>query len=375
LFSAEPAFATIWTVETKGLKYDAFCLEKNTMKMGDDPRVLLETARLYYSKGYNKKEIADEMSISQTQVARLLKEAEDKRIVEIKFNPPRLEKLEKELVESFECLREAVVVPAVAVEDYGFQRKMWGEAAAKYLENYLNEKSKKEKTNVKVGLSGGYTVYEMVSALPNAQREIEIYPAAIIGRGPTIEHFDPMALVTLLWAKSGHQPGHAYYATVLPFKKGIIPPQKIIEQNNQLLVENEKVKIVYEKMQTVDIVFSSVGSVFTPPEYANLTRHSTERLLKDVGITKNRLDRSGVIGDLNYCYFDKAGKPVSKWNIFISLDNEHFRKMAEDYPKRRVVIMGGHYKRKILQAVLKRKMCNVLITDEKCAKELIESLS
>jgi DNA-binding transcriptional regulator LsrR (DeoR family) len=47
------------------------------------------------------------------------------------------------------------------------------------------------------------------------------------------------------------------------------------------------------------------------------------------------------------------------------------RQMAQDIPNRQVVVIVGNYKRKALRAVLKGRLCNVLITDRIAAQSLL----
>lgn len=344
------------------------------MKMSDDPRLLLEVARLYFDKELNKKEIAGELNISNTQVARLLAEARKRGIVEIKYSPPRLEKLQVDLVNKFHCLRKSIVVPSIVPhdmkrqdtstpdDDYLFQRRMWGEAAAAYFDENVT-------TDMKVGLSGGYTLYEMISALPKQERDIKIFPSAIIGRGPTIQHLDPLVLVTLLWARSERKP-EANYVTILPFETGETR-EEVIERNKRLVSKNEKVRTVYEGMRQIDILFASVGSVEVSEEYKKYTHHTTIKLLEELGITQSDLTDNGIVGDFNYSFFNADGDPAPQWDVFIGLNVRDLREMAA-HPKKKVVVIAGRHKAEALKAVLKGQLCNVLITDELTAQLLLK---
>jgi deoxyribonucleoside regulator len=336
--------------------------KKRTMKITDDRKTLLEVARLYYEEEITKSEIAKSRGVSNTQVGRLLKEAHERGIVQIKFHPPLLEELGFQLIRRFD-LRKAIVIPSVPNmrKNYEFQRRLWGEAAADYFEETV-------KPGMKVGISGGYTVHEMISALPVRDRRIKIFPTAIIGRGPIIEHLDPVVLVTLLWSKSGRASETAYYVTVPPFERG--SSVETVQRENKLLLKRQKVRTVYEGMKEVDIIFGSIGSVEVPKEYSAHTHHTTIRLLEEIGVTETRLRSEGAVGDINYSFFNENGNTKASWDFFLTLDVEHLRRMAS-LPKKDVVIMAGVYKVVPLKAVLKGRLCNVLITDEQTAIELL----
>ena len=38
----------------------------------------------------------------------------------------------------------------------------------------------------------------------------------------------------------------------------------------------------------------------------------------------------GIVGDVNYSFFDADGRTKSRWNLFLTLDVEHLRQMAAD---------------------------------------------
>jgi hypothetical protein len=82
-------------------------------------------------------------------------------------------------------------------------------------EDKLSEKS----TLVKVGLSGGQTVFEFVKALPEQPRNIILYPTAILGRGDTVlKHVDPIASLMALWVKSGDREDGLFLVTIPPLE-------------------------------------------------------------------------------------------------------------------------------------------------------------
>src|SRR5215208_3462191 len=182
-------------------------------RMSDEDRkkLLLDVAQQFYRDKKSKTKIANTIGVSSTEVARLLQEAREEKIVRFDFSPPKLESLGYELEQRFRWLKKAVVVSSV--KDPLYQRQLIAKAGAEYFEENVKQK-------MKIGIGGGHTIYEMIARLPNRERDIDVYPTAIIGRGPIISHIDPIPLVTLLWAKSGGEPGRAHYVTVPPSDKG-----------------------------------------------------------------------------------------------------------------------------------------------------------
>ena len=329
--------------------------------MTHDPTLLLKVARLYYGDGVSKTDISHEIKASVTQVARLLKEARHRGIVVVDFRPPELEELGAALTERYSFLREAIVIPSH--ENYDFHLTMLGKAAAKFFDERVKAKAR-------VGISGGGTLYEMINALPVQDRDIKMYPTAILGRGPSIEdHIDPTALLTFLWAKSGHREESVYYATVLPFQTGYTYKQ--IREDYDSFLKRDKIRVVYEAMQTVDFVFASIGPVGGPPESRKETRPAAVNLLRDLGITDEDLQSAGAIADLGYNFFDQNGKGRPEWEYFLALGVEHLHSMVLN-PKKHVVAVAGRHKTAAIRAALRGGLVSVLVTDEITARELIE---
>lgn len=328
--------------------------------MTHDPSLLLKVARLYYGDGMSKTDISHEIKASVTQVARLLKEARFLGIVVVDFRPPELQELGAALADRYDSLREAVVIPSH--DNYDFHLTMLGKAAAKYFDERVKAKAR-------VGISGGGTLYEMINALPVQDRDIKMYPTAILGRGPSIEdHIDPIALLTFLWAKSGHREESVYYATVLPFQRGFTFTQ--VREDYDFFLKRDKIREVFEAMRTVDFVFASIGPIGGPPESRKETRPAAVNLLRDLGITDKDLHLAGAVADLGYNFFDQNGKGRQEWEYFLSLGIEHLHAMVLN-PKKHVVAVAGRHKTTAIRAALRGGLVSVLITDEGTARELL----
>jgi deoxyribonucleoside regulator len=336
------------------------------MKEDERTALLYKVASLYFerdpdSKRLTKSQIAARIGQSPTQVANLLREAEEKGIVSIKINLPKLRELQEGLKGRYEFLRDVVVIPPE--KDCAVLLRLLGKSAAEYFEEQATG-------GMKVGISGGYVMYEMVEALADKRRDIDIYPTAIIGRGPGVVHIDPMILVTLLWAKSGRQPDRAHYVTVLPSEA--TKRDKVRQEYKRFYSERKKVREIFKQMELVDTVFASIGALEVNAEYRAATQYVTKNLLKEIRLSEDELRDEGVVGDIIYSFFDENGRTRPAWNIFLSLGVDHLREMAAD-PAKRVVVVVGSYKMEALKAVLRGKLCNVLITDGHAAESLIAS--
>jgi deoxyribonucleoside regulator len=330
------------------------------MKDKDRLALLYRVASMYHEQGLKKFQIANAINQSATQVANLLKEARDAGILRIKVDLPRVQVLERKLKSQF-GLHEAVVIPSD--RDLSALLKNLGRAAAEYFEQIVPSFKK-------IALGGGYLMYEMIAHLPDRRRDIDIYPAAIVARGPTVTHIDPLTLVTLLWAKSGHEQGRAHYITVTPPEPNL--GLKRTQDYYRQVLRNKRAKELFDSMIKVDAVFASVGGFDTDPAYAAATRYTSKNLLEELNLQDSMLTRSPAIGDIAYSFFDNEGKTKREWN-FVPSVGSHLKQISST-PGRLVIIVVGGYKQKSLTAVLRGAICNVLITDADAAEEVLRNI-
>ena len=109
--------------------------------------LLHRVATLFYLEGKPKNEIARIIHQSTTQVALLLKEAKQKRIVEIKVNVPQFQVLQEKLKSRFHHLRDVIVIPHN--RDTKSLLNDLSQTASEYFDSYVASGSK-------VAMGGGY---------------------------------------------------------------------------------------------------------------------------------------------------------------------------------------------------------------------------
>ncbi|MEP6912954.1 MAG: sugar-binding domain-containing protein, partial [bacterium] len=270
-------------------------------------------------------------------------------------------------------LRDAIVIPTD--QDCSLLLKNLAKAAADYFEKIVPARAS-------VALGGGYLMYEMVARLPERHRDIDIYPAAIVGRGPSITHIDPMTLVTLLWAKSGHGQGRAHYITLTPPEIG--SGFESLARYYGEFQKRKQVKPLLASMNNVDFVFASVGGIDASEAYLAVTRDMTKNLLDEMNLgaanrnkpksastNASQLSEAGAVGDLAYSFFDAEGRTKSEWNLATSIGIKRLKELSSTPDKAVVVVVGG-YKEQSLNAVMQGRICNVLITDADGAEQALK---
>jgi deoxyribonucleoside regulator len=326
--------------------------------MNNEDRKALEVAWLIYEKDLQKKEAAEALGILPQRIGQLLKRARERGLVQHHFRVPAIEELRAEFRYRFPFVKEVIIVPAV--EDFELERRMLAQSAADYFEKIV-------KDNMHFALGGGNTLYEMIDLLPIRDRNIQIFPTAIIGQGPNIVLPDRTIIVSLLWSKSGKKRGTAHFASVLPYEN--FHPSEVKQRCADFL-KNPIVSEVFEGMKKVDCVFTSLGSMEGGPEYKQYSPQTTLEKLHEIGFPLAELKRQGVVGEVSYDFYNADGNVVDHFCFAISLGVEHLKAMVRD--NKTVVVIAGKYKEPGLEAILRGEIGNVIITSENTARTIIE---
>lgn len=338
-----------------------------TKLLKQDPERLsriVEACLLLYEEDMPKREVAAKLRTSIPELNLLIADARKFRILRITIAPPPLLELQRRLVRRWK-LKGAIVVPRS--EKYSLQRQLLGEAAAEHLEKKLKLSEPKV---WRVACSGGQTMWEMANAVGPIDKEVEILPTALIGRGGAIDHADPTSVVTQLFEKGPKVT--AVCATVLPLDRRVSRDlQTARSEQLRILHEQPRIKEVFERMRSADIVYTGVGLVERPrvqdPNHVNQT--PALNFLGEFGVTPEKLCAVGAVGDVNYSFFDSRGRPLRDLDLFISLTATDLKEMVEK--GKEVVLIAGH-KEGALRAALSGRLCTHVITDMESANKLCD---
>ncbi len=134
-------------------------------------RLINQVLYLYYIEGLSQSDIAKRLDLSTIKVSRLLKQARDQGMVEIKIRTPlqAVFDLEHELQSAYQ-LSESVVVPQMS-EDFDVTMQAVGRAAAQYFLQHLRDGDV-------VCISGGKAVsYILQSLEPRRKYDVKIVTA------------------------------------------------------------------------------------------------------------------------------------------------------------------------------------------------------
>lgn len=312
---------------------------------------LLKVARMFYEGEFSKTEISKDLMISVTHVNRMLNEAKQKGIIEFSIKSPNFEDLEIDLKEKYNLLDAKVISYS---EDEDYVRLDLGQAAANYFEeNVMDGHS--------VGIGSGQTVYHMITNVKEKSRKINIYPINIITqRGLKFTSMDANSLVNTFWFKS-RPDAEAFKVELFYPHKNVSDTIKEIKK----LADYTYVKHFLDKLLNLDFYFFSIGDLRQDSIIVSLAN--------EMGLSFEQMKKNEIIGDCIFNTIDKDGNYVSceieKQRLGLTLKN--LVQICDKNKQKVVCIAGGIRKIEVIKAALKKKLFNVLITDEESAKSLL----
>jgi deoxyribonucleoside regulator len=312
---------------------------------------LVEVARSFYEEQLSKSEIAKLHQISITHVNRLLKEAQQKGIVEVVIKSPRFEDLETRLARRFK-LREVRVVQSMSEPDS--LRRELAEAAAEFLQPHL-------KDGVKVGVASGRTILETVSRIKESPCEIEIYPLNVLANDETeVKSLSANTISTILWFKC--RPLASAYRFELFFPHGSISEVRKATRSSLGRPEAEKLRI---EVEDLDVYVLGVSELRAESQLVELSRRC--------GADMSKLESSGVVGDVAFNTLDARGEflPIGLEDLLFHTTLATLKNVSKKRDRFVLLIGGGSDKLAAIRAALVGRIFNCLVTDSAIAEALL----
>jgi DNA-binding transcriptional regulator LsrR (DeoR family) len=301
---------------------------------------------MYYREGLSQPTIASRLSLSQSSISRLLKQAEELGIVHISVNIPEgiFSELESAIEKKY-GVRE-VVVADIGPDDQGALFKSLGGSAASWLENHIGE-------HEVVGISSwSETLYAVVKAMhgPVSTWNTSIIVQLIGGLGisASVSH------ATVLTESMARVTGSQGVFLMVP---GVCES----EGSRNVLMEDIMCRRVFEIFEKATMLLVGIGPLHT------------SRLLRELRSEMDSQDEEelkslGAVGDICFRYFDENGRLVNS-NFdkrVIGISPELIKKINNT-----VVVGGGMNKLEAIRAALRGGWINTLITDAAVASELL----
>lgn len=312
--------------------------------MTERKTLLAEVARLYYVEELTQSKIAKRIYTSRSKISRMLQEAREKGIVEIKINYPWARSLETEnkLLKTFD-LTEVRVLNSKDLQ-YNEILNGLGVLAANYIDHII-------KDNYILGISWGKTMYNVVKSFnPSKKKSIKV--VQVIGaagtKNPIIDGPD---LVRQLATAYG---GNYYYLHAPLFIKDDIAQKALIKQ--------PAIIHTLSLARRANIILTGIGALSTSSPNSLWEGYLNQETL-------DKLQFKGAVGHICAHHYDINGQLVDldEHNNIIGIDLNYLHKIDKV-----VGVAGGEIKTKAILGALNGKHINVLIIDDITAQKVLE---
>jgi deoxyribonucleoside regulator len=322
----------------------------NASDDGRDERtdLLVTVASLYYELNQNQQQIADRLEISRSSVSRMIKEARDLGIVEIRIHKPvnRDFALEQALIDRF-GLQDAYV--SISSSEQREEELLYGvgRLAATYLQRVIEMLP----PHACIGIAWGTGVYAAVNAL-HEDRARRIDVVQILGSvGAADPLIDGPDLARLVAAKLGGR----HYDLNAPL---------LVEQValRDLLFLEPAVRDGLQRGRSVALAITGIGKV--QEEAASFLRagHLSPPELAE-------LRSQGIVGETCGRFFDRTGNydgfAINEHVVGIGLDD--LRRIP-----RVIAVARGLPKAASILGALRGRFMTVLATDDVTARAVLE---
>lgn len=314
--------------------------EYDSLNDNEKRNMLASVANLYYNSDMTQNQIAERFFTSRSKISRMLKEARQLGIVEIKILEPwdRDMELEQKFMKRFH-LKDIRII-SVKEENNTMTLQKLGEVAAYYLDNLLSD-------HMILGMSWGNTMYHTVKAVKTS-KNIPITVVPIMGaanvRTPERDSLDLSK--ELAYAYGGNY--HYIYAPLFVTS----------EEVRKSLEEEPNIKECLNLARHADIILTSVGSIVYKSWKSYL---STKDLYN--------LEKKGAIGHIGGHFYDKDGKEVVTPFVgkMIGLGIDDIKNV-----KNVICVAGLEMKAEAILGAVRGGYVKTLITDEDAARKVIE---
>jgi len=317
--------------------------------IGDESFQLAEVAWLYYGQEWTQEQIAQETGLSRPTISRMLREARDRGIVEIRVHYPyQTDGDLEQALRSRLGLRDCRVLSAAAIEEPGAGREIpvrVGALAARFLQKQIPDESV-------IGLGWGSMVYNVVHGgyLTNKRgATVAQIQGSIGGATPDI---DGAGLASTL----GRELGSRVHTLSAPMVVSDISVRSG-------LLRDQHIRHTLELGKRADALIVGIGAV--SPQ-SGLYRAG---YLNDADLEFIRGQRA--VGDVCGSYFARDGSlcPLELNDRTIALDADAIRRAPL-----RVGVSCGIDKALPNIGAARSGLINALITDEVAAAAMVQAI-
>ncbi len=297
--------------------------------------LLVKASELYYYSRMSQAEIGRVLGVSAPTVSRILQEAMERGIIEVRIRDTltRTADAEEALKKKFGLL-DAVVVEIPQDTDGNFLRKLLGKKASELLPRFCDRGGT-------VGIGCGMTIREMIESLDRSRRFPDLRVVPLMGGWGKEE---AARETNRLASDMGNILGCAFSYLLAP---ALVSSPEV----RDILLQEPQIQLTTRLWESVKTAFFSIGPEldrmffpYIPAEYLDM----------------EKARKAGGVGDVLGRIIDGEGAevPIPYNGRLVSIPFETLKKIP-----RRVGIGGGPQKYRGVYAALAGKLVNVLITD------------
>ncbi|NDI35081.1 sugar-binding transcriptional regulator [Chengkuizengella sediminis] len=303
---------------------------------------MIEVSKLYYLLDYNQNDIAKKLGISRPTVSRLLQQAKQEGIVEIKIIDPTedIENLSETLEQKFN-LKKAIVTHVPQYED-GIIKTYLGEKAASYLHEIV-------KDDDIIGVTWGTTMHHVAVEL----KQEALKNVKVVQLKGSVSHSETNTYANEIL----YLFGKAFETSPIHLPLPAIVDHIVVKQ---AMEADRHINKILELGKQSNIALYTIGPI------------KSESLLFKLGyFTDEDLEMiySKAVGDICSKFFDKDGEICSKELNARTLGIELEELKKKEYS---ILVAGGAQKVEGIYGALKGGFTNVLVTDQFTAQFLID---
>jgi len=313
-----------------------------------DPTTLLQVARLYYVERLSQQEVAKRLDISRSNVSRMLSDAQQQGIVEIRINDPagRERALERQLEETFGLQEARVAQRLAAAHASPLATSQVGVLASQVLLDSIKEQ-------MTVALSWGHALQSMVWAT-TADRDHALQLVQLVGGLSSISNeISGQELVRELAARLGASYRYLHAPAVFANAEA-----------RDALIAEQSIAQALEAARSADIAFVGIG---TP------THGSSAAILNALSLSKSQTKQfwsQQPVGDIAARYFDNQGQPihgtVADRTLAVTLEDLTHIPTVVGVAEGRAKVPG-------VLGALHGRLIDVLVCDESLARGVLSS--
>jgi deoxyribonucleoside regulator len=310
----------------------------------DRASLLADVAEMYYLEEKNQAEIAKTIGLTRSMISRMLTEARENGIVEIRIQRSLQSdpELENALKEKF-GLKDVYVVVTNHRNGERLTRTL-GNAGAQMLARLLAPQNT-------LGLAWGTSISATVDAF-EVKGMIPVKVVQLVGAmGAHNMEYDGHDLVARITEKLG---GEAYYLNA--------PYLCESPEMAKSLLETKSVRETISVGKKTDVALLGIGSTSPDNSSFYLAGYITRRELDE-------LRKAGAIGDVCGLHFDLNGEPACEdfCERLVSIRRHDLLSIPV-----RLGVAGGEGKTAAILGALRSKYVNVLIIDSTTARKVLE---